>query len=381
MQNSSNKGSIVVNTVKLIVFTAVLGALAGLVLWCFLKGVSVCTSLIWERLPEESGISFAPLIICVAGGLIVGILHRLFGDYPEELPVVMGKIKKDKHYDYHPMAVMLICAFLPLVCGASVGPEAGMTGIIAALCYWVGDNVTFAKNNTGLFSEIGEAVTLGQLFHSPLFGILAVEESEGGDNDNALKEMSKGNKLLLYGVSTFSGFLAANAMNSIFGSAMSGFPSFSEAVTGKEDYLKALIYIPAGLLAYAFFELSEKLMKKLSGIIPAVLRETLCGAAIGIAGITVPMAMFSGEEEMGKLIGSFASYTPLILAGICLLKMIMTTFCINLGMKGGHFFPLIFSCTSLGLALSVILFSADPSPHGAFAAATVTASVLGAQIK
>ena len=48
------------------------------------------------------------------------------------------------------VAVMLICAFIPLVFGASVGPEAGLTGIIAALCYWIGDNVSYAKQDTAL---------------------------------------------------------------------------------------------------------------------------------------------------------------------------------------------------------------------------------------
>ena len=45
------------------------------------------------------------------------------------------------------MPVVLVCAFLPLVFGSSVGPEAGLTGIIAGLCYWVGDNVKYAKEH------------------------------------------------------------------------------------------------------------------------------------------------------------------------------------------------------------------------------------------
>ncbi len=369
------------NTIKLILFTALLGAVAGLVIWCFLKAVSICTGFIWEKLPESTGFTYAPLIICIIGGLIVGIVHRFFGDYPEELQDVMEKIQKDKHYDYHPILVMLICAFFPLICGASVGPEAGLTGIIAALCYWVGDNVTFAKNNTEMISEIGEAVTLGQLFHSPLFGILAVEENDDESSDDTLKQMSRGSKLMFYGISTALGFLVANALNGLFGAAMSGFPSFSALSMEKNDFISALIYIPSGLILYGFFELSEHLMSSLSRYIPVIIRETLCGAVIGLIAITFPLAMFSGEEQMGEMILSFAEYSPLFLAGICLLKIVMTTFCIRLGMKGGHFFPLIFSCTLLGLALSLLIFTGDPAPHAAFAAATVTATVLGAQLK
>lgn len=369
------------NTVRLILFTALLGAVAGLVIWCFLKAVSICSDLIWEKLPLSTGFAYAPLIICILGGLTVGIIHRLCGDYPEELQCVMEKIQKNKHYDYHPITAMLFCAFFPLVCGASVGPEAGLTGIIAALCYWVGDNVTFAKNNTEMISEIGEAVTLGQLFHSPLFGILAVEENDDSSTDDTLKQMSKGSKLMFYGISTASGFLVANAMNGLFGAAMSGFPSFSSVSMEKEDLVSALVYIPAGLLLYAAFELCERLMSSLSRLIPVIIRETLCGAVIGLIAIVVPLAMFSGEEQMGEMILSFTGFSPLFLAGISILKVIMTTFCIRFGMKGGHFFPLIFSCTLLGLALSLLLFAGDPVPHAGFAAATVTATVLGAQLK
>ena len=53
--------------------------------------------------------------VCAAGGLIMGLVRRKYGDYPEELPVVLGKIKRERHYDYHPMPVMLVCAFLPRV--------------------------------------------------------------------------------------------------------------------------------------------------------------------------------------------------------------------------------------------------------------------------
>ncbi|MCR5487281.1 MAG: chloride channel protein [Lachnospiraceae bacterium] len=368
------------NTIKLIALTALLGAFAGAVIWIFLRLAGICTGLIWEGIPEMTGFSFMPAFFATAGGLLVGVLHKRFGDYPEELDTVMARIRKDKYYDYHPVPVMLACAFIPLISGASVGPEAGLTGIIAALCYWIGDNVTFAKKNTELFSEIGEAVTLSQLFHSPLFGIIAVEEAEEDGKEDGLK-LSSGNKLLFYGISTAVGFIAALALSRIFGSAMEGMPSFSEAAMGKTDLLMLLAYIPAGLLLYLLFELCEKLTRALAGRIPGVLRETVCGAFAGLVGVLLPLAMFSGEEQMGELIGSFASYSPLFLLGVCAVKLFMTAFCIRLGMKGGHFFPLIFACCCMGFALSGFFFPTDPGSHAAVAAAAVAGTVLGAQLK
>ena len=116
----------------------------------------------YEWIPSGTGTRFILPALCAAGGLITGVIHHFAGNYPDELNVVLYKVKKEKYYDYRHLAAMLGCAFLPLVFGSSVGPEAGLTGIIAALCYWVGDNVTFARNYSALYSAVGEAVTLGE---------------------------------------------------------------------------------------------------------------------------------------------------------------------------------------------------------------------------
>ena len=366
------------NVLKLVLLTVLLGAFAGAVIWCFLKAVGLCTGLIWEKLPGATGNRWILIPICAAAGLVLGILHKCFGDYPEELDVVLAKIKRDKHVSYHPMFVMLVCAFIPLVFGASVGPEAGLVGIIAALCYWVGDNVTFAKQHSAVFSEIGEAVTLGQLFHSPLFGILAVEEST--DAGDRAQPMPKPYKFALYGLSTAASFGVIALLNSLFGKAMGGFPSFSEVPVGAQDYWMLLLYIPVGCLLCLFYEKSEEVIGKFADHIPVIIREILCGAVVGAMALLVPMVLFSGEEEMAELMKDFGAYAPLFLIGVCLLKLVMTALCLKLGMKGGHFFPLIFACTAMGYGLAMLCFAA-PGDHVAFAAGIVTAAALGAQMK
>ena len=66
--------------------------------------------------------------------------------------------------------------------------------------------------------------------------------------------------------------------------------------------------------------------------------------------------------------------------GVCLLKMVMTAFCLSFGMKGGHFFPVIFACSCMGYALACLIYP-EPSAHVVFAAGIVTAAMLGAQMK
>ncbi len=365
------------NWLRMFLLTVLLGAFAGLVIWGFLKLVALCTGLVWEMAPAHMGGKKITVLLCALGGLAAGILRKAFGDYPESLNTVLGKIKKDHHYSYHPMLVMLVCAFLPLVFGASVGPEAGLTGIIAALCYWVGDNVTFAKQNVDLYSRVGEAVTLGHLFHSPLFGILAVEENEG---ELVPERMPKGWRLLLYAISTASSFGVVWLLNALFGKAMEGFPGFSAVKVSIPDAFLSLVYIPVGCLLFLFYEGCEAALKTAADYIPAVLKETLCGIGIGLMGLAVPMVLFSGEEQMAELIEKNGGYGILFLVGICLLKLVMTSFCLQFGMKGGHFFPLIFACTCMGYALGM-LFYAGSAEHAAFAAGMITAAALGAQLK
>lgn len=64
---------------------------------------------------------------------------------PDELDEVMKKVKKDKFYPYNRVLFLCISALLPLVFGGSIGPEAGLTGVIVGLCYWAGSHMKDAK--------------------------------------------------------------------------------------------------------------------------------------------------------------------------------------------------------------------------------------------
>ncbi len=403
------------NEIKLLAFTAGLGAVAGAIIWIFAKLVGLCTALLWEKLPGAVNLTFLPVIVCAAGGLLIGLIHKKYGDYPEELTVVMGRIKREKHYAYDRMLPLLIAAFLPLVFAGSVGPEAGLTGIIAGLCYWVGDNVRFARERKQEYAQIGQAVTLGTIFHSPLFGVFAVEEDEliGAMRDHAASDVTAGfeqqkaasgaglaqdavikgtrldrehsmpraTKLALYALALSGAFLAFHLLSAAFGKASSGFPHFSEITVHWQDVLLLLIYIPVGILLCLLFALCEKYTGASAAKIPVIAREIAGGIVIGLIGIGVPMVLFSGEEQMGELARTFGSYTPLFLIGVCLLKLFLTAFSIKFGFKGGHFFPLIFACCCMGFALAMVFFPNTEMGHMVFAAGCVTSATLGAQIK
>ncbi|WP_298524685.1 chloride channel protein [uncultured Methanobrevibacter sp.] len=58
-----------------------------------------------------------------------------------------------------------------------------------------------------------------------------------------------------------------------------------------------------------------------------------------------------------------------------MLKIVLTNVCIDTGLKGGHFFPLIFSGTAMGYALSIPL-GMDPVISMSIVTAAFLASIM-----
>ena len=364
------------NQLELYIFCAIIGAVAGGLVWLVLKIMAVGIGLLWEWLPKQVSFPFYTLFLCTIGGIIIGIFRKKYGDYPEELEVVMGKVKKEKRYEYKNMLVMIIAALLPLLMGSSIGPEAGLTGIIVGLCYWVGDNLKFAKKDAKQYSQIGVAVSLSVLFHAPLFGIFEVEEEE----DAEIPNLGKGSKLFIYGVALVAGLGIYSGLSAIFGAGLSGFPSFEAEDFNIIDYTLAIAYIFSGCLLAIFYQKVHQVTHQVAGKIPAVLKETLAGICLGLIGTFLPVVLFSGEEQMAVLMKNYTNYLPIAMIGIAFLKIFLTNLCIQFGLKGGHFFPLIFSGVCMGYGVAVLMCGGGDG-HVVFAAAVVTASLLGGVMK
>lgn len=364
------------NSLKLLLFCALIGAFAGAVVWITLKIMSIGTEFIWEWIPDKVNIPFYTVAVCTIGGAVTGVFRKKFGDYPEELETVISKIKSKKRYNYKNMLVIIIAALLPLLIGSSVGPEAGLTGIIVGLCYWASDNLKFAKKSTKDYSKIGVAVSLSVLFNSPLFGIFEIEEDPNGNSVN----ISKGSKIFVYGIALLTGTGAYAGLSAIFGAGMSGFPSFEFEKIEKIDYFMIVLYIAVGILLALFYNGIHSATSLVSMKIPPILKETIAGLCLGITGNFIPAIMFSGEEQMGTLINNYMDYLPLALIGIAFLKILLTNICIQFGLKGGHFFPVIFAGVCMGYGVAMLICG-QGNGHMMFAAAIVTATLLGGIMK
>ena len=346
--------------------TAITGMIAGACIWFILFVMNTGISLIWDRIPVYLG-SFYPVIVCTTGGVIIGLFAKRYGDYPETLPAVMAKVKKDGRYGYDKLGVMSAGAVLPLVFGGSVGPEAGLTGVIAALCTWVSDRFKrFGRGLRGL-TEVGMYATLSTIFTAPLFGFAGVAES----SDDG--EMSKTMKILTYVFAIAGALSALMLLSHFFGGGMS-MPRYTDIGYGKDEFLWLIPICLIGALGGWMFIILDKVFQRVSEVFDdrKVIRAAIGGLLLGICGFALPLTMFSGELQTEELDGMWMTLAPITLLSIGFVKIAVTALCVNMGWRGGHFFPVIFAGISIGYGLS-ILFSVDP----VFSVCASTAAVVG----
>lgn len=329
------------NKIKLIGKGIVLGFASGAIVWTFLKVLALATNMLWEVLPAQVQSPAYTVVVCTIGGAITGIFRKKFGDYPEEMMVVLGKVKQEKFYDYKKLPILLVAAFLPLVFASSVGPEAGLVGIITAICYWVA-------------AELKKA---------------------------AGRELDKKEKRAPYSFATLTGLVSYVVLNKVLGAAMAGFPTFETGLPRGNDWWLAIVYVLIGCVLAKYYDITHHGAHVAVGKMPAVVKETVAGFLLGLTATFVPQMMFSGEAEIHHLMTEYVEYVPWMLIGIALLKVLITNICIQGGLKGGHFFPLIYAGVAAGYGIAMLVYGAAAGEHVVFAAAVVTAAMLGANMK
>ena len=359
------------NNLVFLLYTALLGAIVGAIIWGFLRVMNLGIDLLWGYIPSLTDFPYYTLCVCSVGGLLIGLYKRKFGDRPEELSAVIGTVKKTGGYPYHNVFSTIGSALFPLVIGASIGPEAGLTGVIAGLCTWVGDKLKRFKKEVEELTAIGLSATLGTIFRSPMFGFIEPLESE---KDTTLPKTSK---IVLYITAILSSFGIFILLSRLLGGG-AGMESMEAESIPPVQYLYAVLFILVGIAAgYLFF-----VFKKLTGTLAkrferfVVLRATVGGVLLGVAGTFLPLTMFSGEHQIGEVMENMGTIGAVMLIVISVVKLLLTNICIDSGLKGGHFFPVIFCGVSLGCAMSLLT-----GVSAVFCAAVVTSALVGHTLK
>lgn len=341
--------------------TIVIGGVAGAFVWLFFFLLNHGIELFWHVLPEHIGAWWWPLAVCLLGGVLIGLFERKFGPYPEDLNKVMAQVKETSRYEYNHLGASAGGALLPLLFGGSVGPEAGLTGVIAGLCTWVGDRLKFLGKEFRELSSVGTAAVLSAVFGAPLFGLAAplLGSCDEVGPDTKI-EIPKTTKIIIYTLAVAGAFGMMILLGSIFGGG-EGLPHFYEIDTGWYELALAiplaLVGGLVGLLYHVFDKFADTIAHKIGD--HPVVKAALVGLVLGALGTAFPLVMFAGESQTGMLAQTWTTLGAGFLIATGILKIFMTPFCLRLGWRGGHFFPTIFAGICLGYGFA-LLTGADP---------------------
>lgn len=340
------------------------------------------SSLTAESLPVLSQGPFGfvpfPLIVCVLGGLLIGLYSKHTGIEPEDLNVVMAKVKETGRYDYSHIGKLSLAALLPLLFGGSVGPEAGLTGVIAGLCTWVGDRMRRFGSDFRALTIAGTQAALTAVFTAPLYGFVA---PLSGTADGARGEegitLPKAQKAVVYLCAIAGALSAFLVLGQLFGES-SGLPRFDAVEVGSYELALLLPLALAGMACGWVFHAVNKGTLSLSEAMGnrPVAKAVLAGIILAVCGMALPFTMFAGESQAHYLMEGYSAIPAVALIATGFVKCALTPTCLNLGWHGGHFFPVIFSGVSLGYGFALLTGAAP-----AFCVAACTSALMGAVMR
>lgn len=382
------------NRVFFLLCVLITGSLAGAFVWLFFflmnKGITFLwqtvpgwiSSLTAESLPVLSQGPFGfvpfPLIVCVLGGLLIGLYSKHTGIEPEDLNVVMAKVKETGRYDYSHIGKLSLAALLPLLFGGSVGPEAGLTGVVAGLCTWVGDRMRRFGSDFRALTIAGTQAALTAVFTAPLYGFVA---PLSGTADGARGEegitLPKAQKAVVYLCAIAGALSAFLVLGQLFGES-SGLPRFDAVEVGSYELALLLPLALAGMACGWVFHAVNKGTLSLSEAMGnrPVAKAVLAGIILAVCGMALPFTMFAGESQAHYLMEGYSAIPAVALIATGFVKCALTPTCLNLGWHGGHFFPVIFSGVSLGYGFALLTGAAP-----AFCVAACTSALMGAVMR
>lgn len=356
---------------RLLALVVVLGLISALVTFAFVALVHQGTALIWERAAQAVGIDarLFTVLVCTLGGLLVGLLVKGFGDHNAIFAELMLEFGKTGRFEYRHAPGIVVTAFVSLISGASLGPEAPLADACGGLGTRMADKLKLDEQETRTLGYSGVSGMLAAFITEPMGGaILGLESAQGGTSGKQTYFWVLFPSLLASAVATVVFVLLSGA----FFETLYQFPDYAPRLV---DLLYAAPLGLIGGIVGLLFMLSLQRLRLLLAPMKAhvVLRGLLGGLAMGLIGALLPLTLFSGEAETAELISNAAQIGVVMLVVLGLAKLFATSLLLVTGWKGGYIFPIMFASAALGLAAS-LLFPGIP------VAVAVAATMAGALV-
>lgn len=350
-------GRVAAASLSMVVLACLVGFVVGVVVWGALSLSNLLIQLLWHDLPAALPFDapWLPLVLCPLGGLIIGMWTRAFRNAPASLETVMGEVRATGGYRLRGLGSSIVSFLLPLVFGGSIGPEAGLTGIIAAACTWIGNTLKRAGLKVKAVTDLTLSATLSAVFGAPLLGIVMNAEEQPGAPSPDDYSFRRPAKLLLYTAAAFGAFGGAAFIGGLLGDG-AGLPRFSFIEVQGIAWLWTVPLALAGWALGLLFHASNRAFGSMAGRFrkDSLLPPLIAGVALGAVAVALPGVLFSGERQCHTIMEEWTAVSALALLAAGALKVVATPLCLNFGWRGGNFFPCIFAGVSFGYGIAAL---------------------------
>ncbi|MEB3341528.1 chloride channel protein [Okeania sp.] len=351
---------------KVLLYTSAVGIIGGLVATVYYFVLENFLELVWEIgkhyftgiFPDWLPAWNYTWIISTIGGLGVGLCLHFFGQ-PGEMAKVIDKIHDPGRLEPNQTPGMIATSLVSITAGGSLGPEAPLVQINGSFGSWIADKLNLSLKETRILTFCGMGAALAAFFGDPVGGplfALEIPHRRGIQYYEAIIPAVVAG-IFSFGVFRFgTGLEIGGIYRFDYFDAIPALSWLSLLEAGILGIVGAL----AGILFIGIFRLIQFAIEPIEN--RHILRGILGGFGIGWLAVLYPQTLFFSEQQIEtQLIEPAATFTVMMLLGICLAKMIAITLTIHGGFRGGFIFPLFFTGASLGLAISLGIPGVHPT--------------------
>ncbi|MGL4991630.1 chloride channel protein [Cetobacterium sp.] len=351
------------------IYSAIFGIILGAISFLFLLLVYLGIHLFWDSFILKENSKLLILIVCLIGGLLVGLCEKYIGKYPKTMDIVLEEFKTTGSVEYKSLPKALVKMFTVLWFGGTVGPEAGLTGIVGGLASLIGEYIKFGfKKSEHIHIETNSLFK--RIFEVPLYGIHNFIDK----ND---KKKIKNIKKLFYGVITLFTVITIFLLLHL-DEKISFITKLTPTTLNTRDFITLIPLFIIGLLLILYSNVLDKVVAKIFEPLQQykIFHGILGGLILGLLAISIPFILFSGEHTLKNLIIQSSSFGVITLLLIGLIKLLSLKVCVNTGWIGGPIFPIMFSSAAIAIAFSHLL-----GINSSFAIAIIMGTTLSGIVK
>ena len=303
----------------------------------------------FEALSKE-----ARLFLCVAGGLIVGLLLHSLKDKSRTVGVVHVLERLDYHQGYLPIknaVVQFVSATISLLSGHSVGREGPSVHLGATGGSILGRILQVPNNSVRILVGCGVAAAISAAFNTPLAGVIF-----------AMEVVIMDYTVIGFTPVIISAVSATTLTRVLLGDDQAIMAPIYDLNFIYEIPLVALMGAMIGCISAAFIQMTM-FTSSLFVDTAIWIRTTLAGVITGLIAMLIPEVMGTGYDTVNHVI-----FAQIGLAGVLLLtlaKLLTTSTAIGLGIPAGLIGPTLFIGAVAGSAFGLFATNFVPGIAGA----------------